>query len=429
MSKGNMLLGHARGKVGSLVFSRSNGQQIVRARAEVVKNPQTTEQMIQRIILNTVAQAYSKMSAITDHSFEGIQTGQKSMSYFMRKNMEALRAKVANISAESGLLGDVYAFTPVGQNGLAANEYVISKGTLPEIRAYAVVNDNTIGNMTLAANTYQGVLDQYGLQRGDQLTFVTLQEDMSTHATTFHYARIILDPMNEDGTEAPLSSAFIVDGAVNLPNVRNEGSFATLVFDTDHIEYGFNSQYVACGGIIVSRKNSDGSWLRSNCTMFKQEVNNGAGTSMGEALDMLATGDIATLNSRYLNNSGTGNVASTGSGTITPRFEVLTVNGSRITSGAALQITLTTAQFGACPIVGIAENLAEGTNYELFVSIDGGAYESLLTVPANGVLNDAATLATANAGKTHTLAIGHFGTGSAVVVDSVVGSFVPTVQA
>lgn len=388
MSKGNMLLGHARGKVGSLVFSRSNGQQIVRARAEVVKNPQTTEQMIQRIILNTVAQAYSKMSVITDHSFEGVQTGQKSMSYFMRKNMEMLRAKVANISVESGLLGDVYAFTPIGQNGLAANEYVISKGTLPEIRAYAIEEDNTVGCMTLATNTYQGVLDQYGLQRGDQLTFVTLQEDMTTHATTFHFARIILDPMNADGTEADLSSPFIVDGAVNLPNVRNEGTFSTLVFDTDHVEYGFNVQYVACGGIIVSRKNSDGSWLRSNCTMFKQEVNNGAGTSMGEALEMLATGDISTLNTRYLNNAGTGNVSTTGGGSSSPTVSTAYINGSRLTKNATLQLVTSQPEGLSVTIMGTAENLVDGVTYRIgALSTSDSSLNNLATVGSDGAIN------------------------------------------
>ena len=68
----------------------------MRSRAEVVKNPQTEKQMVQRIILNTIAQAYSRMSPITDHSFEGIQTGQASMSFFMHRNMDSLRQKVAN---------------------------------------------------------------------------------------------------------------------------------------------------------------------------------------------------------------------------------------------------------------------------------------------------------------------------------------------
>lgn len=425
MSKGNMLLGHARGKVGSLVFSRSNGQQIVRARAEVVKNPQTTEQMVQRIILNTVAQAYSKMSVITDHSFEGVQTGQISMSYFMRKNMEMLRTKVANISVESGLLGDVYAFTPIGQNGLAANEYVISKGTLPEIRAYAIEEDNTVGCMTLATNTYQGVLDQYGLQRGDQLTFVTLQEDMTTHATTFHFARVILDPMNADGTEADLSSPFIVNGAVNLPNVRNEGTFSTLVFDTDHVEYGFNVQYVACGGIIVSRKNSDGSWLRSNCTMFKQEVNNGAGTSMGEALEMLATGDISTLSTRYLNNAGTGNVSTTGGGSTSPSISALYVNGSRLTPNATLNLTTPTGVDLNMSFVGTAINLADDVTYKV-----GAQYDSdptiipITNVASDGSVNGSIAIGASN--EAVKIVLYHTGTDSTNTIDYIAGRILIT---
>lgn len=331
MSKGNMLLGHARGKVGSLVFSRSNGQQIVRSRAEVVKNPQTTQQMIQRIILNTVAQAYSRMSAITDHSFEGIQTGQKSMSYFMRKNMDALRAKVANISVDSGLLGDVYAFTPIGQNVLAPNAYEIAKGTLPEVRAYMMDEDNTVAAMALNANTYEGVINQYGLQRGDQLTFVTMQQNPLTNIVSFHFARIILDPMNADGTEADISSPFISNGAVNLPNVRNEGSFQTFVYDTDHVEFGFTAGYLAATGIIVSRKEGS-SWLRSNCTMVASEVSYGQAVSMGEALDLFQTGGIDTLNSRYLNNSGMGNVVSEGASANLPSFDAVFANGLRLSS-------------------------------------------------------------------------------------------------
>ena len=106
MSKGNMLLGHARGKVGSLVFSRANGKQIVRAKADVVANPQTEAQVIQRIMLNTVAQAYSKMASICDHSFQGVQKGAKSMSYFMKVNLNKLRQVNVSIDVPSLKAGD-----------------------------------------------------------------------------------------------------------------------------------------------------------------------------------------------------------------------------------------------------------------------------------------------------------------------------------
>lgn len=311
MSKGNMLLGYARGKVGDLVFSRSNGKQITRARASQVRNPQTESQMIQRIILNTVAQAYSKFINITDHSFEGVNGAQKSMSYFMRRNMDNLRTRLQNDIAEGYDLGSIYAFTPVGSNEYSANEYIMSKGTLPEIVAgFATGN---VAKFALSANTYQAVLSDYGLQRGDQLTLIVTQGTTGAN-TSFYFARIILDPTNPDGTPASLDSAFIGSNAVNLPNPRNEGTFNTLEFANGvGVKYNFSNAVVSGACVIVSRKNSDGSWLRSNATLA-QNMSAVAGwqKSMQECLDLFASGGIDTLNSRYLNNAGAGRLAGAG---------------------------------------------------------------------------------------------------------------------
>ena len=312
MSKGNMLLGHARGKVGSLVFSRSNGKQITRARAEVVKNPQTEAQMIQRIILNTVAQAYSNMSVITDHSFEGVQKGQKSMSYFMQKNMDALRKKIANEIAAGGDLNNVTAFVPVGSNIFAINDFEIAKGTLPQVGIILSGIASTKAAIALSANTYQAVLDQYGLERGDQLTFVTTQ-GTTPENTKFYFVRVILDPQDANGDPASLNSAFIEDGHINLPNPRNEGEFTALEFSTDKVLFGFSSQVLTGAAVIVSRKNNDGTWKRSNATLTTDDSRlAGLFPSMQECLDMLMTGDVQTLSARYLNNAGTGRVAGNG---------------------------------------------------------------------------------------------------------------------
>ncbi len=319
MSKGNMLLGYARGKVGDLVFSRSNGKQITRARASQVRNPQTESQMIQRIVLNTVAQAYSKFINITDHSFEGVNGAQKSMSYFMRRNMDNLRTRLQNDIADGYDLGSIYAFTPVGSNEYSANEYIMSKGTLPEIAAgFATGN---AAKFALSANTYQAVLNDYGLQRGDQLTLIVTQGTTGAN-TSFYYARVILDPTNADGTPASLDSPLIADGAVNLPNPRNEGTFNVLEFDaSDGVKYNFSAQVVSGACVIVSRKNADGSWLRSNATLA-QNMSAVAGwqKSMQECLDLFQSGGIETLNTRYLNNAGSGRLANSGGFTLTNVF-------------------------------------------------------------------------------------------------------------
>lgn len=304
MSKGNMLLGHARGKVGSLVFSRSNGQQIVRARAEVVKNPRTRAQLIQRIIINTVAQAYSLMQPILDHSFEGVPKGQRSMSYFNSQNAKELRERVA----AAANLYNVQTFSPLGTNVFALNPYKISKGSLPKVAVtykYNETDNSGVGVVALSANTYAAVLADYGLQRGDQLTFVVVRENGEGSAI-FEYARVILDPRDADGNEAPLSTAFTTNNAPTLPSSKNEGSFTKLAVSGGNLEFAIGDSIGIVGvSVIVSRKGSDGNWLRSNAQLVVASIDeSNLGATMGEALDRAIQGSVDVESPYYLNNAG-----------------------------------------------------------------------------------------------------------------------------
>lgn len=303
-----MLLGHARGKVGDVVFSRVNGQQITRARAAVVKNPQTEKQMIQRIILNTVIQAYSRMAEICDHSFEGVAVGQDNMSKFMRENMSILRKFVADYAAENGTFVGCYAFVPKGLNMFTPNNWKIATGQLPEVVLASVSpTEGAKINITSAdvIPTYGEIITSLGLQRGDQLTFIG-QELYTDGRAAFKFARVILDPREADGTQADITTPFLANGSVNKPSPRNEGSdivFTTaaneLVFDL-----GENSQYGAA--VIVSRQKSDGSWLRSNSAIQLAENIPYAligAMDMQEAIDYAMSGGIELESDRYLNNA------------------------------------------------------------------------------------------------------------------------------
>lgn len=301
-----MLLGHARGKVGSLVFSRANGQQITRARAEVVKNPQTDAQVIQRILLNTVAQAYSRMSAICDHSFEGVKTGQDSMSYFMKSNLNALRAKLATYGT---LETDTVFACPIGQSFMASNGYQISKGSLPAINPNTVASNGL--TFDIGAGSYKNVLDLYGLQRGDQLTFCVIKMDDQS-VVTFNYARIILDPRNEDGTEAAITSQLFADGSVNKPNPKNE--VADFTFTNIGDGYLISAGYDTIAGcIIASRQKEDGTWMRSNSNMRVNSLKT-VGMSVAAALEDFRSGGIDVVNPKFLNNASHGSAAVNGGG-------------------------------------------------------------------------------------------------------------------
>ena len=72
-----------KGKLAGATVYQQNGETLMR---EVVTptNPKTEKQIIQRIIMHTVMQAYSKMKDICDHSFEGLKKGQPTMSDMTR---------------------------------------------------------------------------------------------------------------------------------------------------------------------------------------------------------------------------------------------------------------------------------------------------------------------------------------------------------
>lgn len=303
-----MLLGHARGKVGDVVFARVNGQQITRARAAVVKNPQTEKQMIQRIILNTVIQAYSRMSEICDHSFEGVAVGQDNMSKFMRENMSILRKFVADYAAENGTFVGCYAFVPKGLNMFTPNQWKIASGQLPEVVLSEVSpTDGATIAITSAGviPTYGEIITSLGLQRGDQLTFIG-QELYTDGRAAFKFARVILDPRESDGTQAEIDTPFLAEGVINKPSPRNEG--ADIVFTTAANELTFdlgeNSQFGAA--VIVSRQKSDGSWLRSNSAIQLAESIPYAlvgAMDMQESIDYALSGGIELESDRYLNNA------------------------------------------------------------------------------------------------------------------------------
>lgn len=149
-----MLLGHARGKVGSVVFSRLNGKQITRALAEQVKNPRTDGQNAQRAIFATVTTFAASVRDVVDHSFQSLKEGQESVNRFISVNTKKLR--------EAYLAGNPVDIMPKGEGLPYANVYRMSQGSLglqrlflggtPAARKFAVYSeDDWEGNVTDAA--------------------------------------------------------------------------------------------------------------------------------------------------------------------------------------------------------------------------------------------------------------------------------------
>lgn len=333
MAKAGFWLRGAKGKLaGASIGKGSQGGTVIR---EIVspKNPKTTAQMIQRIIWNTCIQAYVKFKALADHSFEGFSAGSPCQQEFMRLNARAIRQRVAAAIERGTDPNGIYDFIPVGSTELAANSYALSRGTLPVVNVRNDEADSISFFLDAAANTYAGVAEAYGLRRGDQITLVQVVR-LHNGGDEMRYARVILDPINADGTQADWDSAFVADGAINLPSPRNTGTFTRVEYDATENAVSFSLASdldAALGTAAIASRFVDNQWLRSNSDItFKQET---IAYSLSEALAMTNAG-VQTLNDLYLNNAGQGLVANfnEGGSSYAVGINSVSVNGTSVAS-------------------------------------------------------------------------------------------------
>lgn len=334
MSKGNLFLGFGRGSVGDVVFSRQNGEQVARARNRSPRNPKTTPQLFQRVLIKTTAQAYSFFQDICNHSFQGFAEGTESQSRFMKLNLGILRQRFAlEIAA-----GDWEEIAESSETNFAAknsvggefNAYIVSEGKLPTINVGFATGGATgflFYNQTRGGSwseqslpTYQQVVDYLGLQRGDQLTFLFASIDDTADTGQFNgfeYSRVILEP-----ADGEMSGAFInASGIVQNPNPANRGEVKIIVDEvgappTPHLvavpagmsTAASNSRSMAACAIIVSRL-VGGVWSRSTQSLvLRPNVTTQSGALqadhavdfMGDAIASYMADESSTL---YLNQA------------------------------------------------------------------------------------------------------------------------------
>lgn len=168
MARSKSFFGLRRGSTKEHTFSTYRGQQVTKSRVINVANPQTMGQMEQRLRLVQVANAAAKLKGLIDHSFEGVTYGQTSIGKFRAMNLS------------SGALWP-RSWVPKGVGDCGVADFIVSKGTLPEINS---VFDDTSAKSGANASIKQAVaidssketfldwVDKNGFKEGDQLTFL-----------------------------------------------------------------------------------------------------------------------------------------------------------------------------------------------------------------------------------------------------------------
>lgn len=298
-----MFQGMARGKVGDVVFSRLNGEQISRVRNRHPRNPRTNKQLIQRAIMATVLRAYSEGREIFDHAFQGYSVGLNNQRRFLSKNMKELRSALAyefdnRVTSNFGAL-----VVGPGTISPVPNKYLISEGNYQQnfFGLTETSAENTNAKITTPASLEGETVAQYmsrtGLIPGDIYTIVTFNVNQTDDVVfavenavgggsqqlngSFSFVRLIVnEPENAEGLIADtlFEQLFTIDETRNISDfeLTTQGVANVSMNVTSAIFVANNNYEVGSIGIIRSRRDAD---LRSTTQMEFATWNRGTGLS------------------------------------------------------------------------------------------------------------------------------------------------------
>lgn len=172
--------GFLKKSIGSVVYSTStaslSGQkkQVARSKPTSVRNPRTLSQIVQRMKVGPAQLFYAAFEKAAgsvennplSHSWQGVSYGPKSRTKFL----------------QIAMTGDPKAYVPKGIKFAVPGEYQVSEGSLPSL-PWRNVTDNPgrlvplmSGNQTMDSIEVSNLFN-FGVQTGDQITFMGLYED------------------------------------------------------------------------------------------------------------------------------------------------------------------------------------------------------------------------------------------------------------
>ena len=294
----------AIGRFGNRTYYQRGGKTIART-ITTPKNPKTEDQSLQRVLLKAVIKSYSMLKEICNHTFEDYDNAFECMNKFKRVNLKYLREHATALMESGQGLDGFYQFVPIDSDKWTPFAAIISEGHLPTVSVDISAEEGHIAYVNSPGRTYADFVTAWGLQRGDMVTFVTVQKRDGKYEVAF--ARLVLDPVNADGSGAPMTTEIVNSaGEFPCPNRGNETDFSTFEFDTDHFNFvpGRGGDVVAVG-IIVSREDAMGNWLRSNCQLVLNEAGFGRDLcSLAKAVEYsYKTAEINVESEFYLDNA------------------------------------------------------------------------------------------------------------------------------
>lgn len=245
-----------RGRIGSDVYSvgkdgKGARQQVVRSLAEQVSNPRSSAQMFGRMVMSTVMQAVSALKPIIDHSFDGIATGQPSISEFIRRNYALVKADAeAHPSAENS-----FGLVKFQEKGARAGKYIVSNGSVILPTTVSITGGVMSIDLSAGALTIGGLKTALGLSADGFLTAVVVANPDGAV-----FARVKLTTSLSDDTtitSGNVAGLFTIEGNTSV----------AVALASNKITFTLNFQGNSfTNGVIVSEKIA-GAWQHNQCVL------------------------------------------------------------------------------------------------------------------------------------------------------------------
>lgn len=276
MSKGNMFINKAAGKVGNLVLYKRNGEQIMRAYQSKVKNPRTLEQVMQRAKFANAVKFFRRgQKNFFPFAYEDQRSNESAFNAFMRHNI--------NLSPflTKGMV-DQAKFPAIGtwllsQGSLNRPYSFISRGgNDPSGHPIDVLRLNLIDGMKLEKQTlgeFSKQLEMFGgFEEGDIFTFLFISSDAGDCSS------VTLTELETDEDIALPGwcvCQFILDQSSTTPIVEWKHSGIpnfTMSVGTDgtYLEFSNGTTQIGMFAIaaVISRKTLNNKILTSESRLF-----------------------------------------------------------------------------------------------------------------------------------------------------------------
>lgn len=271
MSKKNMLLGVATGKVGDLVFYRAGGEQRTRTRVTPA-NPRSYNQQVQRSKIAEVVNAYRSMKALLEETFPNRPTKQSAFNAFSAANMPIVPT-LTKEDAKQGIFNPAPFFiakgglpNPFGEQAISASAFTVECGVingsapttvgalltaLHELHpccivngskiVFAVANTGTLGMGTAGTIAMTVIklnegstvtLASLGVTATKDSTSNQLKLSVAVDAITSIAGVVLLSPQNDGGWDCPVSQMVMGSGAETKYNMYFSGAGVEVAADS-----------------------------------------------------------------------------------------------------------------------------------------------------------------------------------------------------